>query len=290
MTGREAIRGQWVPEPGLYVVATPIGNLGDITERALTVLRRAAVVAAEDTRPARTLLRLAGGGARLVSLTEYNVEERTPSLLEAARRGVVALVSEAGTPLIADPAARLVAEAHRRGIRVSPIPGPSALSAALSVTGFETRDVLFAGFAPRRAADLRQLLDRARSAARLLVLFERASRLPGLLEAAAASLDDPEAVVCREMTKLHEEIVRGRCSALASRFRTAKGECTVVIAVPEPPPASEDAARRMLAAMRRAGARRSAAAAEVARLTGLSRERCYELWAVSNGDLQGNGP
>ncbi len=279
----------WLPAPGLYVVATPIGNLGDLTERAIAVLRSAALVAAEDTRTARVLLRKAQSSAKVVSLTEHNVEERIPPILEAASRAVAALVSEAGTPLIADPAARLVAEAHRRGIRVSPIPGPSALTAALSVAGFEVRDVIFAGFAPRRAGELRELFIRARSAARLLVLFERASRLPALLEAAAGALGDPEAAVCREMTKLHEEIARGRCSSLAERFRTAKGECTVVIALPEPEPRPEDDARRLLAAMRRAGARRSLAAAEAARLTGISRERAYRLWDVSNGDPEGNG-
>jgi 16S rRNA (cytidine1402-2'-O)-methyltransferase len=289
MTSPDSAAATWLPSPGLYVVATPIGNLGDLSERAIVVLRSAALVAAEDTRTTRILLRRAQSPAKVVSLTEHNVEDRIPSLLETASRAVAALVSEAGTPLIADPAARLVAEAHRRGIRVSPIPGPSALTAALSVAGFEVRDVLFAGFAPRKPGELRELFARARGAARLLVLFERANRLPTLLEAAADALGDPEAAVCREMTKLHEEIARGRCSTLAGRFRTARGECTVVIALPEPETRPESEARRLLAAMRRAGARRSHAAAEVARLTGVPRDRVYRLWEDSNGAPEGNG-
>lgn len=279
----------WTPSPGLYVVATPIGNLGDLTDRARAVLARADLIAAEDTRTTRVLLRLTGSTARLVSLTEHNVEQRVRSLIEAARNGVVALVSEAGTPLIADPAARLVAAAHSAGVRVSPIPGPSALTAALSVAGFEVRDALFAGFAPRKAGELRQLLLRARETARLLVLFERASRVGGLLEVAATVLDDPEAVVCRELTKLHEEIVRGRCSVLAHSLRNRRGECTVVIALPEPQPKPETFPRELLGAMRRAGAQRASAAAEVARLTGLPRNEAYRLWDADESESQEHG-
>lgn len=279
----------WIPSAGLYVVATPIGNLGDLTDRARTVLARADFIAAEDTRTTRVLLRLTTSTARLVSLTEHNVEQRIPSLLEAARVGVVALVSEAGTPLIADPAARLVAAAHHAGVRVSPIPGPSALTAALSVAGFEVRDAFFAGFAPRKAGELRDLFLRARETARLLVLFERGSRIGGLLEIAATVLDDPEAVVCRELTKMHEEVVRGRCSVLAGAFRDRRGECTVVISLPEPEPKPAAFARQLLAAMRRAGAQRAAAAAEVARLTGLARNEAYRLWDAPDTEPQENG-
>lgn len=264
--------------PGLYVVATPIGNLGDLTERARAVLADATTIAAEDTRTTVRLLALSGGKPRLVSLTEHNLAERVADLVEAAKTSVVALVSEAGTPLIADPAARLVAAAHRAGVRVSPVPGPSALTAALSVAGFEATSVHFAGFAPKKEAELRTLFARVRGSADVLVLFTRASRLTSLLETAADALGDPEAVVGRELTKAHEEVVRGRCRELAGRFRSARGEATVVIALPEPEPASLEQGRRLLDAMRRAGARRSLAAAEVARLTGLPRRTVYRLW------------
>lgn len=264
--------------PGLYVVATPIGNLGDLTERARAVLAHADTIAAEDTRTTLRLLSLSGGQPRLVSLTEHNLAERVTDLVEAAKTSVVALVSEAGTPLIADPAARLVAAAHRAGVRVSPVPGPSALTAALSVAGFEATSVHFAGFAPKKEAELRALFERVRGSADVLVLFTRASRLAPLLDSAADALGDPEAVVCRELTKVHEEVVRGRCRELARRFRSTRGETTVVIALPEPEPDSLEQVRRLLDAMRRAGARRSLAAAEVARLTGLPRRTVYRLW------------
>ena len=135
--------------PGLYVVATPIGNLGDLSERAAAVLRAATLIAAEDTRVLRTLATRVETSATALSLTEHNVEARIPRLLEAAREGVVALTSDAGTPLIADPGARAVEAAHDAGIPVFAIPGPSALAAAVSVAGFGGSDVHFLGFLPR---------------------------------------------------------------------------------------------------------------------------------------------
>ncbi len=268
---------QW--PPGLYVVGTPIGNLADLSARAAEALRRADVVAAEDTRAVRVLLAHVGSRAPALSLTEYNVEARAPDLLAAARTAIVALVSEAGTPLVSDPGARLVAAAHETGVRVVPIPGPSALTAALSVSGFEASDVRFLGFLPRQPAKLPEHLRKAANGARVLVFFERASRLPRSLAAVAEAFDDPPVVVCREMTKVHEEIARGRASEMAERFARTRGECTVVVGLPKHRAEEREAmARAVLAAMRRAGARRSAAAAEVARLFGIPRQRAYEWW------------
>lgn len=268
--------------PGLYVVATPIGNLGDLSERALAVLREATIVAAEDTRTSGLLVKRAGSSARMVSLTEHNVEQRTPSLLEAARAGVVALVSDAGTPVIADPGARLIEAAHAAGVAIVPIPGPSALAAAISASGFEGSDVHFLGFLPRRRGERLTRIEAAARGASVLVFFESPRRLAKTLTELAGHLDDPEVVVCRELTKLHEEVVRGRASELAGRFETARGECTVVVRCP--PRATAVAGTMdplvLLAAMKRAGARRSTAAAEVARLAGANRDELYDAWEV----------
>ncbi len=263
---------------GLYVVATPIGNLQDVSQRAMQVLAAATVVAAEDTRTSRKLLRLAGGRARTVSLTEHNVDARAPQLLGEAGRGVVVLVSDAGTPLIADPGARLVEAAHAEGVPVFAIPGPSALAAALSVAGFEVTDAHFLGFLPRPRGERLARLRAAAGSASVLVFFESPNRLSATLAELASALGDPEVVVCRELTKLHEEVVRGPASTLASRFDGTRGECTVVLRTVAAEEGNEDEALIYLGEMRRAGARRPRAAAEAARRFGIARQRAYELW------------
>lgn len=267
--------------PGLYVVATPIGNLGDLSQRALLVLGSAAVLAAEDTRVSGKLLKMAGGSARMVSLTEHNVDQRIPGLLSAARDGVVALVSDAGTPVVADPGARLVDAAHAAGVAVVAIPGPSALAAALSVSGFEGSDAHFLGFLPRGPAERKRLLAAAASTAAVLVFFESPNRLSAVLGELAAVLQDPEVAVCRELTKVHEEVVRGRASELTARFAGTRGECTVVVRVE--PIVSDDLlhVREYMGEMQRAGARRAGAAAEAARRFTVAREAAYGMWDES---------
>ncbi|HET7738245.1 MAG TPA: 16S rRNA (cytidine(1402)-2'-O)-methyltransferase [Tepidiformaceae bacterium] len=262
---------------GLYVVATPIGNLGDLSPRAADVLRTAAIVASEDTR---TTARLYRGEKHppMVSLTEYNVGDRIPALLEAARSGVVALTSDAGSPAIADPGARLVEAAHAADVRVVAVPGPSALTAAVSVSGFEGSDVRFLGFLPRQKGERIKRLREGADTAAVFVFFESPNRLPATLAEIAAELGDPETVVCRELTKLHEEVARGRASALASKFAATKGECTVVVRSPGQDPSDERALREYLAEMREAGARRTAAAAIAARRFGVTRAAAYDAW------------
>lgn len=265
--------------PGLYVVATPIGNLGDLSERAAAVLRAATLIAAEDTRVLRTLGTRVETSATALSLTEHNVEARIPRLLEAAREGVVALTSDAGTPLIADPGARAVEAAHDAGIPVFAIPGPSALAAAVSVAGFGGSDVHFLGFLPRGQAERRRRLTEAAEAAETLVFFESPRRLAAALADVAEALDDPAVVVCRELTKVHEEAARGTASALAERFRETRGECTVVVDASGWAAGSDERElRAYLAEMREAGARRSAAAALAARRFGVSRAEAYDAW------------
>ena len=265
--------------PGLYVVATPIGNLGDLSERAAAVLRAASLIAAEDTRVLRTLATRVETSATALSLTEHNVEARIPRLLEAAREGVVALTSDAGTPLIADPGARAVEAAHDAGIPVFAIPGPSALAAAVSVAGFGGSDVHFLGFLPRGQGERRRRLAQAAEAAETLVFFESPRRLAAALADVAEALDDPAVVVCRELTKVHEEAVRGAASALAERFRETRGECTVVVDASGWAAGSDERElRAYLAEMREAGARRSAAAALAARRFGVPRAEAYDAW------------
>lgn len=267
------------PAPGLYVVATPIGNRADLSPRARWLFEAANVIAAEDTRSLTRLLGKAPAHGRLVSLTEHNVEARMPELLEAASHAVVALVSEAGTPAIADPGTRLVAAAHDRAIPIFAIPGASALAAALSVSGFNAMPSVFLGFLPRRAGDRSRALSEAATVASTIVFFESPRRLSAALQAVAETLADPQVVVCRELTKVHEEVVRGPASELSRHFSEARGECTVVVN-------SADAGRRgagpgleeVLAAMKRSGARRSQAAGESAKLFHRTRADAYSLW------------
>jgi 16S rRNA (cytidine1402-2'-O)-methyltransferase len=265
--------------PGLYVVATPIGNLADLSPRARSVLQSAAIIAAEDTRTSGKLVRLAEGAGRMVSLTEHNVGQRTAELLDAARTGVVALVSDAGTPVVADPGARLVDAALSAGIPVVAIPGPSALAAAVSVSGFTGDDVHFLGFLPKQRGERVTTLQEAARTAAVLVFFESPNRLAATLGDIAEALGDPRVAVCRELTKVHEEVVRGAASGLVGRFAATRGECTVVVEVGAQPSADEADISAYMAEMQRAGARRSSAAAEAAKRFHVARQHAYELWS-----------
>jgi 16S rRNA (cytidine1402-2'-O)-methyltransferase len=269
-------------QPGLYVVATPIGNLDDLSPRAAATLAAASIVAAEDTRTSALLLKRAGSKARLISLTEHNVGRRAPGLLEAAKTGVVALVSDAGTPVVADPGARLVRVAHEGGIPVFAVPGPSALAAAISVSGMAGSDVHFLGFLPRQRGERVRRIESAAGTADVLVIFESPGRLQTTLGELAEMLGDPEVAVCRELTKVHEEVVRGKASALSQRFALARGECTIVVQAPGHQAGDLSEVTAYLEEMHRAGARRSAAAAEAARRFGITRETAYEAWPADN--------
>jgi 16S rRNA (cytidine1402-2'-O)-methyltransferase len=215
----------------LRLVATPIGNLEDVTGRALRVLREADLVLAEDTRRTRVLLDRYGIAARPRSLHAHNEAAREREVLEALAAGRdVALVSDAGTPLVSDPGERLVAAALAAGHRVEAVPGPSAVLAALAASGLPAAPFAFLGFLPRRTGERDALLRGWRDRPETLVLFESPRRLGGALRALAAALGDRPAAVARELTKLHEEIARGPLSALAERFAEgARGEVTIVI-------------------------------------------------------------
>jgi 16S rRNA (cytidine1402-2'-O)-methyltransferase len=262
----------------LQLVATPIGNLEDIGLRALRVLGEADLVLAEDTRRTRVLLDRHGVKARPLSLHAHNEAARVAKVLSVlAEGGSVALVSDAGTPLVSDPGERLVAAVVAAGHTVTPVPGPSALLAALAVAGLPVTPFTFLGFLPRRAAARDALLEMLRARSETLVFFESPRRLGATLRRCAAILGPRPACVARELTKLHEEVVRGPLSELAERFATgARGELTVVIGgagrAAAADPAAIDAAIR---AGLEAGESARAIAARLARDAGLPRRRVY---------------
>jgi 16S rRNA (cytidine1402-2'-O)-methyltransferase len=220
--------------PGtLYLVATPIGNLEDMTYRAVRVLSEVDIIACEDTRRTRVLLDHYGIKTKLVSYHEHNERDRAQqlsALLEEDKS--IAIVSDAGTPGICDPGFRVVNEALSKGARVVPIPGPVALIAALTASGLPTDEFFFGGFLPARAQARRQRLEEVRTLDSTLVFYETPHRIAQALADAREVLGEREAAVARELTKLHEEIVRGRLSELHERFRTealTRGEFVVVI-------------------------------------------------------------
>jgi 16S rRNA (cytidine1402-2'-O)-methyltransferase len=265
----------------LYVVATPIGNLEDVTLRALRTLREAAVVAAEDTRTARKLLsRYEISTARLLSYNEHNMRSRTPHLLAALETGDVAFVSEAGTPGISDPGYELIVAALGAGHEVSPVPGPSAPLAALAASGLPFREFTFAGFLPRRSAERRRLFESLRASPRTLVAFESPHRVLSALGDAHAVLGDRRIAVCREMTKLHEEVFRGTIAAALTHFAEPRGEFTLVIEGVNDDPndkLSDDDLRVRLLSLTNSGISKRDAAARVAAETGVPRRRVYAL-------------
>ncbi|MGH7095113.1 MAG: 16S rRNA (cytidine(1402)-2'-O)-methyltransferase [Stellaceae bacterium] len=268
--------------PGLHLVATPIGNLGDITLRALSVLRQADRILCEDTRVTSRLLARYGIATPTEPYHDHNADRVRPAVLARLRRGeCVALVSDAGTPLVSDPGYRLVRDAIAEGLAVTAAPGPSAAITALILSGLPPDAFLFAGFLPPRQAARRRVLAAWRGLAATLVLYEGPSRLAAALADMAELLGDRDAAVARELTKLHEEIRRGRLSELANHYRAAgkpRGEVVVVVG---PPPAGgandipDDAALDRLLGDALARLSLRDAASEVAEATGLPRREIY---------------
>lgn len=271
----------------LYVVATPLGHLGDLSPRAREVLGGVHLVAAEDTRRSRKLLTHTGapGGARLVSVHAHTSETRMRQVVDALREGrSVALVTDAGTPGISDPGAALVRRAREAGIPVVAVPGPSAVVTALSVSGLPADRYTFLGFLPRRGPERRRLLHRIVESEWTIVVFEAANRLAALLEdLRAAGEGAREAAVARELTKLHEECRVGTLDALAGyyRERPPRGEVTVVVAGRrEPAAADPESARHRGRALLEEGLSRRDTAARLAGEFGMSRNAAYRLVAA----------
>jgi 16S rRNA (cytidine1402-2'-O)-methyltransferase len=261
---------------GLIVCPTPIGNLEDVTLRVLSALREADVVACEDTRRTSTLLDRYGVNAKLVSYHEHNEQQRAAELVERMRDGAnVALVSDAGMPLVSDPGYVLVRACVAAGLPVEVLPGPSAPLAALVASALPADRWRFAGFLPRKAGELGKLLAEPGGT---LIAFESPKRVPATLALLAEIDPDRQAAVCRELTKVHEEVVRGSAAELALRYAAAppRGEVVLVFGPPteagdDGPPAGLDQVRRLVGA----GAKPRVAAQVVAELTGGSVNRLY---------------
>jgi 16S rRNA (cytidine1402-2'-O)-methyltransferase len=276
----------------LYVVATPIGNLGDVTYRAIEVLRAVPLVAAEDTRLTRRLFARYGIDAHMVSYHARSGPGREAELLAHLRSGRdLALVTDAGTPLVSDPGGELVSAWASEGGRVVPIPGPSAVLAALVASGMAAARWTFEGFLPRSGRERRERLARLAADDRACVIYEAPSRIPATLaDLAAAAGAERRVAVCRELTKLHEEVVRGRVGDLAARAAagglTLRGEFALVV---EAVTAAESAARARadaptmaearaeVARLVASGAKRSDAVRQVAASTGLDRRELYRM-------------
>jgi 16S rRNA (cytidine1402-2'-O)-methyltransferase len=263
--------------PGLYIVATPIGNLGDLSPRAADVLARADVIAVEDSRVTAGLLRHIGVKRPMTPYHDHNAEGVRPGLVARMGSEVVALVSDAGTPLISDPGYKLVRDARAAGHLVMTIPGPCAAVAALTLAGLPTDRFFFLGFLPPKEKARADAVREVAAVRATLVLYESGPRLAACLATLAAELGDRDAAVAREITKKFEEAVTGTLSTLATRYADAppKGEIVIVVAPPGEAPAAtiEDADAALAEALTRLPA--SKAAGEVAKALGLDRRELY---------------
>ncbi|MFO1430389.1 MAG: 16S rRNA (cytidine(1402)-2'-O)-methyltransferase [Candidatus Competibacteraceae bacterium] len=278
--------------PGiLYVVATPIGNLGDISTRALQVLREVELIAAEDTRHSRQLLQHFGISTPLISLHEHNEQSRIPQLLSHLRQGKsLALISDAGTPLLSDPGFQLLRSLREQGLRAVPIPGPSSLLAALSVAGLPTDRFVFEGFLPAKAGTRRQRLAFLAKEERTLAFFESSHRIQASLRDMAEIFGtDRRAVIARELTKLFEEIhgatLAELCDWLAAAEHRCKGEFVILVQGAPPAAESEMEPRRLLTVLlEELPIKRAVAVA--AKLTDIKKNRLYDLALEIQGQVQ----
>ena len=269
------------PEPGLYVAATPIGNLGDVTLRALDILRRADVIACEDTRVTARLLSRHEIDTPRISYHEHNAERALPKILARLVGGeCVVLVTDAGTPLISDPGYRLVGAALEAGHTVIPLPGPSAVMAGLVIAGMPTDRFYYGGFLPPKSAARRRAIAEIAGLPATLVFFESPRRLAGLLADLADVLGPRQACVARELTKLYEEARRATLVELSAHYAAAaqpRGEITVIISAPDKSDRPDSSDSEIDALLREALQHQSPsrAAADVAALTGDDRRRIY---------------
>jgi 16S rRNA (cytidine1402-2'-O)-methyltransferase len=267
-------------KPGLHIVATPIGNLGDITLRALAALAGADLIACEDTRVTRKLTGRYGIRTPLTPYHDHNAAEARPKLLRRLGEGAaIVLVSDAGTPLVSDPGYKLVRAAQEAGYGVTIVPGPSAVLAALTVAGLPTDQFLFAGFLPPKQTARRARIAELARVPATLVLFETGPRVAATLADLAAGLGQKrEAALCRELTKLHEEVRRGDLKTLAESFTAEEPRGEIVLVIGPPPAAEQPSADETDKLLRNALSRASlkTAVAEVATATGLPRRQLYQ--------------
>jgi len=263
----------------LYVVATPIGNLDDMSPRAVAVLRDVSLIAAEDTRRSATLLRHFDIATPMISYHHHNRKSREDRLLRALAEGDVALVSDAGTPGIADPGREIVAAAHDAGFRVVPVAGPSSLAAAVSASGLVEGPFLFLGFLPRAGEERRAQLGKAAAVGYPVVIFESPVRLEATLADIRQVFGDRQAMVARELSKLHEELVRGSLGELRAHFARdeVRGEIVLVIGAGDDRQDEAIDVRAVIESMLGQGMKPSRVAREAAALTGLAGSEVYAL-------------
>ena len=264
----------------LYIVATPIGNLGDITLRALSILREVKLIAAEDTRRTRQLLATYDIKTPITSYHEHNKLAKLDYILNCLSDGDVALVSDAGMPGISDPGYELIATCIQRGIPVVPIPGPSVVITALAVSGLDTGKFTYLGFLPHKAGARQRLLKSVANEAATIVVLESPHRLLAALNDMLAVLGDRKVAVCRELTKVYEEVFRGKISQALAHFTEPRGEFTLVIEgkkEPEKPKLTPDI-EKQLQALRRSGAAAKEAVGRVAGESRISKKELYRTW------------
>jgi 16S rRNA (cytidine1402-2'-O)-methyltransferase len=266
--------------PVLYVVATPIGNLEDITLRALRVLREVKLIAAEDTRKTRRLLNAYDIKTPMTSYYEHNKLTKLEYILEYLKEGDVALVSDAGMPGISDPGYELIAAASKQNIPVVPLPGPSAITTALAVSGLPTDKFVYIGFLPNKGGARRQALKSVVAEPGTIIALEAPHRITAALTDILGVLGDRRIAVCRELTKLYEEVFRGTISEAIKHFTEPRGEFTLVIEgqVIKDKPQLTDTIERQLQQMYLAGATAKEAVAAMAGETGLKKKELYQTW------------
>lgn len=282
----------------LYIVGTPIGNLEDLTPRAARILGEVSLVAAEDTRVSRRLLSHLGIRPRTTSFHRHNWQRKLDGVLAELVQGDVALVTDAGMPGISDPGSELVAAAAQSGFKVEVVPGPSAVTAALALSGFPGDGFLFLGFLPRRKKERQASLREASSSAVPLVLYEAPHRLRATLADLDVVLAERPLAVCRELTKLHEEVFRGTAALALEYFSAPRGEVVVVVAgrpvragigsdaEADDGAATDENLRGRLAELRESGVKAKEAVAQVAESTGLAKNRVYRVWVESGREAR----
>jgi len=266
--------------PVLYVVATPIGNLEDVTLRALRVLREVKLIAAEDTRKTRRLLNAYDIKKPVTSYYEHNKITKLEYILDFLKEGDVALVSDAGMPGISDPGYELIAAASERGIQVVPVPGASSITTALAVSGLPTDRFLYIGFLPNKTGARREALKTAANEPGTIIILEAPHRITAALEDILGVFGDRRIAVCRELTKIHEEVYRGTISEAVRHFTEPRGEFTLIIqgkGSKEIPQLTEDI-EKQLQQMFLAGATAKEAVAAIAGETGLKKKELYQTW------------
>ncbi|MFC1979630.1 16S rRNA (cytidine(1402)-2'-O)-methyltransferase [Chloroflexota bacterium] len=266
--------------PVFYIVATPIGNLEDITLRALRTLREVKLIAAEDTRKTKRLLNTYDIRTPTTSYHEHNKWKKLDYILGCLDNGDVALVCNAGMPGISDPGYELIVAANQRGTPVVPIPGASAVIAAIAVSGLPAERFTYLGFPPSKTGGRRRLLESVADERNTIVILESPHRLRASLNDILSVLGDRRVAVCRELTKIHEEVFRGTISQAIEHFTEPRGECTLVVEgkeAKEKPQLTEDI-ERLLQHMRQSGAGAKEAVARAAEETGLPKKDLYRAW------------